>query len=112
MRGGADSPFTPPPPPDAAPPPVPRSPPPPPPPPTPAVAKKKDPPVYPRTAVNRELEGRVELLVEVRPDGTVGEITVKRSSGHEILDRAAIAAVRKWHFVPAYAQGQPVQPAA
>jgi periplasmic protein TonB len=84
-------------------------PPPPPPPPTSAVPTKRPPPEYPRRAVEREIEGRVILMVEVRPDGSVGEITVKNSSGSTLLDQAAIAAVREWLFRPAYAQGQPVR---
>jgi protein TonB len=43
--------------------------------------------------------------VRVRPDGTVVEATVRRSSGYAILDEAALEAVRRWVFVPAR-QGQ------
>ncbi len=81
----------------------------PPPPPSRARPTSKPPPEYPTRAVERELEGRVVLLVEVLPNGDVGRIEVKESSGHAILDRAAIAAVRRWQFVPARAQGQPVR---
>ncbi|MHC4471440.1 MAG: energy transducer TonB [Planctomycetota bacterium] len=73
------------------------------------VAEKRVSPDYPRRAVERELEGKVLLLVEVLPDGSVGEIEVKESSGHDILDRAAAKAVREWHFRPAYVQGRPVR---
>jgi protein TonB len=79
------------------------------PPPTPATPTAKPPPEYPARAVEREMEGRVVLLVEVLPNGEVGRIEVKVSSGHAILDRAAIRAVSEWQFQPACAQGQPVR---
>jgi len=73
------------------------------------VVTKRVSPEYPRRAVERDLEGKVLLLVEVRPDGSVGEIEVKESSGHAILDRAAMEAVRAWHFSPALVRGQPAR---
>ena len=41
------------------------------------------------------------LRVEVLSNGRVGEIEVRRSSGHVVLDRSAVAAVKQWKFVPA-----------
>ena len=41
------------------------------------------------------------LKVEVLPSGRVGQIEVKNSSGHELLDRSALAAVKQWKFIPA-----------
>jgi protein TonB len=43
----------------------------------------------------------VILKVEVLSDGQVGQVEVKRSSGHDILDRSALTAVRQWRFIPA-----------
>jgi protein TonB len=40
----------------------------------------------------------VLLSVFVNPDGGVGELKVQRSSGFEILDKAALSAVRQWRF--------------
>ena len=39
---------------------------------------------------------------------TAVEIVLHRSSGHHSLDRAALAAVRTWHFLPAMRDGRPV----
>jgi protein TonB len=39
--------------------------------------------------------------VEVLPNGWVGQIEVKKSSGYEVLDQSAFAAVQKWRFIPA-----------
>jgi protein TonB len=45
-------------------------------------------------------QGTVLLRVDVKADGTVGEVTVRRSSGHAILDEAALTAVKGWRFAP------------
>lgn len=58
-------------------------------------------PVYPPLARRRGIEGRAVLRVEVLPSGRSGTVVVSESSGHEILDRAAVEAVRAWRFVPA-----------
>ena len=58
-------------------------------------------PLYPQEARKKGYEGEVLLRVEVLSNGRVREIEVRRSSGHEVLDRSAIAAVKQWRFVPA-----------
>ena len=58
-------------------------------------------PVYPREARRRGYQGEVLLRVEVIASGEVGQVEVKRSSGHEILDRSALTTVKQWRFVPA-----------
>jgi len=49
---------------------------------------------YPEAARQRNLSGTLILDVALRPNGTVREITVRRSSGHKILDDAAKRIVR------------------
>jgi protein TonB len=77
-----------------------------------AVALTRPSPEYPPQAVDLGYEGRVVLLAEVRPDGSVGEITVQASSGHRILDEAARRALQRWIFAPARANGRPVRSTA
>lgn len=48
---------------------------------------------YPRRAVKRELEGQVELLAQLSKEGELLGVSMESSSGHEILDNAAIKAV-------------------
>jgi len=55
---------------------------------------------YPPVALASRRESEVELLVTVRPDGTVGDVEVGVSGG-EPFDEAAITAVRQWRFEPA-----------
>ncbi|MEX2479880.1 MAG: TonB family protein [Gammaproteobacteria bacterium] len=48
---------------------------------------------YPDEARRRELSGSLLLDVALLPDGSVAEITVRRSSGHKLLDDAAVRIV-------------------
>jgi len=66
------------------------------------------PPLYPNAARRRGLQGRVLLHVEVMAAGHCGHIEVQQSSGHEILDAAAVEAVKEWQFIPATHFGFPV----
>lgn len=65
-------------------------------------------PAYPRQARRRGLEGQVLLEVEVRADGRPGRIDIVASSGHSILDRAALEGLRQWRFQPARRGGRAV----
>ncbi len=65
-------------------------------------------PRYPAAALARGIEGRVIVSVEVLADGVVGLIDVVRSSGHRLLDAAAIRAVSRWRFRPATRLGIPI----
>jgi protein TonB len=66
------------------------------------------PPNYPRAARRLGLEGRVVLRAEILATGGCGQIAVSRSSGHAVLDDAALQAVKGWRFVPATRGGQAV----
>jgi protein TonB len=51
--------------------------------------------------MRRGWEGTVLLRVQVLPSGQPGEIQIQKSSGRTQLDDAALAAVKRWSFVPA-----------
>lgn len=65
-------------------------------------------PAYPMVARRMGWEGRVVLNVEVLAEGSCGAASVFQSSGHEVLDNAALRTVQGWHFVPASRAGHPV----
>ena len=65
------------------------------------------PPAYPRIAERRGWTGTVVLLIDVAPDGTVTEVHIESSSGHTVLDDAAVRAVMEWRFAPALTAGAP-----
>ncbi|MFO1512159.1 MAG: energy transducer TonB [Verrucomicrobiota bacterium] len=62
--------------------------------------KNPEPP-YPLSARRRQQQGLVLLEVKVSARGEALEVSVKESSGHAILDEAAVNAVREWEFAPA-----------
>lgn len=65
-------------------------------------------PVYPAVSRRLKEEGRVVLEVFILQDGSVGDLRIKASSGHERLDHAALAAVRRWTYVPARRGSTPI----
>ncbi len=65
-------------------------------------------PPYPEEARKKRMEGEVLLRVEVLANGRVGQIEVKRSCGHEILDRSALSTVKQWKFIPASRGNGPI----
>jgi len=66
------------------------------------------PAVYPPRAIELNQQGEAVVRVRLDPDGSAVEIVLFRGSGFELLDRAALAAVRGWHFLPAVRDGRPV----
>ncbi|VWB68411.1 cell envelope biogenesis protein TonB [Burkholderia arboris] len=58
-------------------------------------------PDYPAFAQDQGWEGRVVLRVHVLANGTPDSVDVRTSSGRRLLDNAAMAAVKRWTFVPA-----------
>lgn len=69
---------------------------------------KKSKPVYPRRAVKANQQGTVIVDATLNDAGLVMETKIFSSSGHELLDRAALAAVKEWQFKPASRNGSPV----
>jgi TonB family protein len=65
-------------------------------------------PAYPDEAREKGYIGNVLLKVEVLPNGRVGHIEVKRTSGNEILDQSALLTVRQWRFIPARKGGEAI----
>lgn len=63
---------------------------------------------YPLQSRRLGEEGTVVLRILVRRYGTVGDSLIKSSSGFELLDQAAISAVKLCKFLPAITNGQPV----
>lgn len=49
---------------------------------------------YPELARRQNIEGALILSVDIVPDGSVEHIRILRSSGHDVLDEAAIRIVR------------------
>ncbi|MFZ5507582.1 MAG: energy transducer TonB [Pseudomonadota bacterium] len=65
-------------------------------------------PSYPNLSRRLGEQGRVLFDVFILPDGSVGEIKLKVSSGFPRLDEAALQAVRHWLYVPAKRGDTPI----
>ena len=66
-------------------------------------------PRYTAEAMRAKVQGSVWLEVVVRPDGTVGGITVTKSLDTVFgLDEEAIRAAQQWRFAPGTRFGEPV----
>lgn len=59
-------------------------------------------PEYPGLATRRRWQGEVLLRALVDAQGDVARVEVESSSGHDILDQAALKTVRRWKFHPAH----------
>lgn len=58
-------------------------------------------PAYPEAARRWGYEGRVVVAVRVSAAGEPLAVDVRESSGHGVLDQAAVHAIRRWRFRPA-----------
>lgn len=66
-------------------------------------------PAYPSAAKQLGLEGSALVRALVSASGSVADASLVESSGHQMLDDAALAAVRKWKFSPALKDGVAVE---
>jgi protein TonB len=58
-------------------------------------------PQYPLAARRRGIEGTVLIRAEISTAGECLRAEIRKGSGYEMLDHAALEAVKKWRFVPA-----------
>lgn len=63
-------------------------------------------PKYPRKARVRRWEGTALVEVDVNEKGRPTRVTLYKTSGHKILDDAALEAVRTWKFLPGERGGE------
>jgi protein TonB len=65
---------------------------------------------YPREAIAQGLQGEVLVLVIIDENGNITAARVEESSGHKILDEAALRNVRSIRSLPADAPREAVLP--
>jgi TonB family protein len=66
-------------------------------------------PTYPKAARRWAWEGKAIFLAHIDRSGYVCRVTLIQNTDFEELDLATLNAVRRWHFTPAQADGQPVE---
>ena len=64
-------------------------------------------PNYTKAAMDRKVQGKVEVDAVVLKDGTVGDVIVTKSLDED-LDQEAVKATKLWTFRPGTNDGQPV----
>jgi protein TonB len=64
-------------------------------------------PIYPPLARQARIQGSVELRAIISKAGTIENLTVV--SGHPVLIRSAIDAVRKWRYRPYFLNNEPIE---
>jgi len=64
-------------------------------------------PAYPLLAVQTRTQGQVVLRAVISREGTIENLQVV--SGHPLLVRAALEAVRQWRYRPYVLNGEPVE---
>jgi protein TonB len=55
---------------------------------------------YPEAARRDRIQGTVQMVFAMQRDGTVTEVWIKSSSGHNVLDAAAVDTIRKAQPLP------------
>lgn len=70
---------------------------------------RNQPPEYPQLAKQMRQEGLVILKVEVDQKGVPITVEVEQGSGYQLLDQAALKAVKRWRFQPERIGGMPVK---
>jgi periplasmic protein TonB len=65
-------------------------------------------PEYPSLSRRKGEEGRVLMKVLVSADGAAEDVQIEKSSGSDRLDIAAVSAVKRWRFIPAKKNNQPL----
>lgn len=64
-------------------------------------------PNYTKAAMDRKVEGMVEVEAVILRDGTVGDVTVTKSLDTD-LDQEAVKATKQWRFKPGTKDGKAV----
>lgn len=72
------------------------------------VVLEKIEPVYPAGAREKGLQGFVNLYLLITKEGAVKQVKIAKSSGHSVLDAAAIDYAKQLMFKPAITKGEPI----
>jgi TonB family protein len=71
-------------------------------------ASRNSAPIYPEIARKNGWAGTILLQAKISAQGSVESLTIRQSTGHDVLDQSATKAVRQWHFHPQKVNGNPV----
>ena len=66
-------------------------------------------PEYPRRALQRNIEGWVQMQFAITAAGTIKDVTIVDSEPQKIFDEAAVQAVQRWRYNPRVVDGVAVE---
>ncbi|MFH2132477.1 MAG: TonB family protein [bacterium] len=69
----------------------------------------RNPPVYPRNAKRRKIEGWVDIIFIITPAGGVEDVRITASHPPEIFEQPVLRSVSGWRFSPGTVNGKPVR---
>lgn len=61
--------------------------------------------IYPKRAKRRGFQGQVFVLIELNAKGAIDKLSLSKSSGYKLLDKAALNNVSQWQFNPVLQHG-------
>ena len=64
---------------------------------------------YPAIAIDRNLEGYVDVIFDITPTGTTANVRVVAAEPARVFNRSAITAVKKWKYRPQVEGGAAVR---
>jgi TonB family protein len=67
------------------------------------------PPEFPSKALSQRLSGSVTVEYTVDTNGDPRDVRVVEATPPGVFDKAAVAAVKRWHYDPVLANGAPVE---
>ena len=73
-------------------------------------AQQRDGLFYPEAAIEQGLEGEALVLLMIDSNGSIAAARIEQSSGHALLDAAALRAVRRLRSLPADAPSESLLP--
>ena len=65
-------------------------------------------PVYPPRALDRGVEGWVDVEFTVEPDGSTSHVAVAAASHEQFFRKEAMTAVEQWKFEPRVFMNRPI----
>lgn len=66
-------------------------------------------PTYPQRAIEKNIEGWVDIEFTIATDGTTREAVVKAAQPEGTFDRAALNAIERWRYEPRLVNGAAVE---
>lgn len=77
--------------------------------PTQPLAVDTPPPAYPAELACAGIAGEVGVILNIGVDGNPKDVRVEDTSGHPVLDQAAVDAIKGWKFQPGTSRGKPAE---